>query len=111
MGVFYRFCASGRFYSMLFGTMNDLPVRHKTVTKRTQAASAAGTRRKGRTTVVETPEEIERRKLFGNTIREHRQSRGWTLTALQERSGINNGNLSKIENGLQSLSNKTMESL
>ncbi|WP_175787569.1 XRE family transcriptional regulator [Burkholderia anthina] len=48
---------------------------------------------------------------IGARIRARRKALGLTLTQLQERSGIGNGNLSKIENGKQSLTNKTMQAL
>lgn len=48
---------------------------------------------------------------IGSFIRDRRKALGLTLTDLQERTGINNGNLSKIERGLQSLTNETMTAL
>jgi transcriptional regulator with XRE-family HTH domain len=48
---------------------------------------------------------------IGSTIKFHRKRLGLTLTELQNRTGINNGNLSKIERGQQSLTNDTMKSI
>jgi phage repressor protein C with HTH and peptisase S24 domain len=47
----------------------------------------------------------------GSTIKFHRKRLGLTLTQLQERTGINNGNLSKIERGQQSLTNDSMKAI
>ncbi|MGF6641823.1 XRE family transcriptional regulator [Paraburkholderia sp. MM6662-R1] len=48
---------------------------------------------------------------IGDLIRAHREKCGLTLTALQDLSGINNGSLSKIERGRQSLTNATIKAL
>jgi phage repressor protein C with HTH and peptisase S24 domain len=48
---------------------------------------------------------------IGSVIKFHRKRLGLTLTQLQERTGINNGNLSKIERGQQSLTNDSMKSI
>jgi len=48
---------------------------------------------------------------IGSTIKFHRKRLGLTLTELQSRTGINNGNLSKIERGQQSLTNDSMKSI
>lgn len=48
---------------------------------------------------------------IGSTIKFHRKRLGLTLTELQNRTGINNGNLSKIERGQQSLTNDTMKAI
>jgi transcriptional regulator with XRE-family HTH domain len=48
---------------------------------------------------------------IGQKIKAHRKARGLTLTQVEERTGINNGNLSKIERGQQSLTNESMELL
>lgn len=48
---------------------------------------------------------------IGARIRAHRKALGLTLTQLQELTGINNGSLSKIERGIQSLTNETIRQL
>jgi transcriptional regulator with XRE-family HTH domain len=48
---------------------------------------------------------------MGALIRARRKALGLTLQELQRLTGINNGNLSKIERGEQSLTNKTMTAL
>ena len=48
---------------------------------------------------------------IGSTIRYHRKRLGLTLQEMQKRTGINNGNLSKIERGQQSLTNDTMKAI
>lgn len=48
---------------------------------------------------------------IGAVIREHRKRLGLTLQEMQKRTGINNGNLSKIERGQQSLTNESMKSI
>jgi transcriptional regulator with XRE-family HTH domain len=48
---------------------------------------------------------------IGELIRAHRERCGLTLTALQQLTGINNGSLSKIERGKQSLTNSTIRAL
>ena len=48
---------------------------------------------------------------IGSTIKFHRKRLGLTLTELQSRTGINNGNLSKIERGQQSLTNDSMKAI
>ncbi len=48
---------------------------------------------------------------IGSTIKFHRKRLGLTLTELQNRTGINNGNLSKIERGQQSLTNDSMKAI
>lgn len=48
---------------------------------------------------------------IGALIKARRKELGLTLQEVQRLSGINNGNLSKIENGKQSLTNDTMRSL
>lgn len=50
-------------------------------------------------------------KNIGEKIKAHRKARGLTLTQLEEKTGINNGNLSKIERNQQSLTNDTMNSI
>ena len=47
----------------------------------------------------------------GSAIKFHRKRLGLTLTELQNRTGINNGNLSKIERGQQSLTNDSMKAI
>lgn len=47
----------------------------------------------------------------GQIIRDHRKRLGLTLQELQKRTGINNGNLSKIERGQQSLTNDSMKAI
>lgn len=78
---------------------------------RKRPVMAAEPGRRIRSRGADSPEDMARRAFIGKRIRQHRQARSWTLTQLQERSGINNGNLSKIENGIQSLTNKTMQAL
>jgi transcriptional regulator with XRE-family HTH domain len=90
--------------------MRQTPAGQKTVTKKKREMPAAAPR-KLRSLAADSAEDVSRRQIIGQRIRQHRRSRGWTLTQLQERSNINNGNLSKIENGIQSLSNKTMQAL
>ncbi len=46
---------------------------------------------------------------IGAVIRDHRKRLGLTLQEMQKRTGINNGNLSKIERGQQSLTNDSMK--
>jgi transcriptional regulator with XRE-family HTH domain len=48
---------------------------------------------------------------IGSIIKHHRKRLGLTLLELQKRTGINNGNLSKIERGQQSLTNDSMKSI
>lgn len=48
---------------------------------------------------------------IGQAIRQHRKRLGLTLEEMQKRTGINNGNLSKIERGMQSLTNDSMQSI
>jgi transcriptional regulator with XRE-family HTH domain len=48
---------------------------------------------------------------IGARIKSLRKARKLTLTQVQELSGINNGNLSKIERGLQSLTNTSIRNL
>jgi phage repressor protein C with HTH and peptisase S24 domain len=48
---------------------------------------------------------------IGSVIKFHRKRLGLTLTQLQDRTGINNGNLSKIERGQQSLTNDSMKAI
>lgn len=48
---------------------------------------------------------------IGTVIREHRKRLGLTMEEMQKRTGINNGNLSKIERGQQSLTNETMKAI
>lgn len=48
---------------------------------------------------------------IGARIRARRKALGLTLTQLQELTGINNGSLSKIERGRQSLTNETIRQL
>lgn len=48
---------------------------------------------------------------IGEKIKAHRKARDLTLTQLEEKTGINNGNLSKIERNQQSLTNETMNKL
>lgn len=45
---------------------------------------------------------------IGDRIRRLRKGKGLTLVEMEERTGINNGNLSKIENGKQSLTYDTI---
>jgi len=48
---------------------------------------------------------------IGETIRALRQAKGISLTKLEELSGINNGNLSKIECGKRGMSHTTMQAI
>ncbi|MFM0165681.1 LexA family transcriptional regulator [Paraburkholderia sediminicola] len=48
---------------------------------------------------------------IGSIIKHHRKRLGLTLLELQKRTGINNGNLSKIERGQQSLTNDSMKAI
>lgn len=48
---------------------------------------------------------------IGQNIKARRKAKGWTLTELEKITGINNGNLSKIERNQQSLTNETMQTL
>ena len=48
---------------------------------------------------------------IGGRIRNRRKALGLTLQEVARRSGINNGNLSKIENGLQSVTNESLRKL
>jgi transcriptional regulator with XRE-family HTH domain len=48
---------------------------------------------------------------IGELIRARRTALGLTLKAMQEKTGIDNGNLSKIERGLTSLTNESMQIL
>lgn len=48
---------------------------------------------------------------IGAMIKAHRKSRDWTLVYLAELTGIDNGNLSKLERGKQSLTNESMQTL
>jgi phage repressor protein C with HTH and peptisase S24 domain len=48
---------------------------------------------------------------IGSVIKMHRKRLGLTLQEMQNRTGINNGNLSKIERGQQSLTNETMKAI
>jgi transcriptional regulator with XRE-family HTH domain len=48
---------------------------------------------------------------IGSVIKFHRKRLGLTLTELQNRTGINNGNLSKIERNQQSLTNDSMKAI
>ena len=45
---------------------------------------------------------------IGARLRARRKQRGWSLTKLTEQSGINNGSLSKIERGTQSVTSETL---
>lgn len=48
---------------------------------------------------------------IGKRLRAHRKARSLTQTDIEAKTGINTGNLSKIENGKQSLTNATMKAL
>lgn len=48
---------------------------------------------------------------IGSVIKFHRKRLNLTLQEMQKRTGINNGNLSKIERGQQSLTNDTMKAI
>jgi phage repressor protein C with HTH and peptisase S24 domain len=48
---------------------------------------------------------------IGSVIKHHRKRLGLTLIQLQDRSGINNGNLSKIERGQQSVTNDSLKAI
>lgn len=51
------------------------------------------------------------REEIGARLRARRKQREWSLTELAERSGINNGSLSKIERGTQSITTGTLQAL
>jgi SOS-response transcriptional repressor LexA len=48
---------------------------------------------------------------IGKEIRRRRKDLGWTLQDLEERTGIDNGNLSRLERGVQSYSQETIEKI